>query len=548
MTSDVLDHMVGAAMLDQGQTAQVRAHMQANSVGAAKAAVELGFITTDQAVDAAAGAAGVRVIRDLADTRCEAEALAMIPKAKARRWNVVPLRFEGETLVLAATLAAASNGQLTEDLRLALNGRPFLLVVAPERDLRAKLDAEYRNEMEIAALVGQVADGASDASDAVVRMVELTLEQAITDRASDIHLEPGASDVAVRYRIDGVLVEKSPMPKAIQAGVISRLKIMSDIDIAEQRLPQDGRLSLSRGGRKIDMRVSTLPTVHGEKVVLRILDNSSTRQTLGQFQFSGINEARWRRSFTKPSGLLLVTGPTGSGKSTTLYTTLNELARPEVNIVTVEDPVEYRIPRINQVQVNPRSGLTFAAALRSILRQDPDIILIGEIRDAETAKIAIEAAQTGHLVLSTLHTNNAPEAATRLAEMGVERFLLGAALECVLAQRLVRKLCDVCRRPTVPDPADLAAAGFAVPDGVVPTFFEPAGCARCSMTGYRGRLAVHETMIRTPELERAIVRDEPIDTVNDQALRDGMVPMRQDGWAKVAAGKTTIAEILRVVA
>ncbi len=545
--SDVLTYLTDSGTLTPGQGQQVSAHLAANpTMTAGRAAVELGLITREQARSAVSNAHGLPLMDDLASVKCDEDAIALLDKSKARRWSVVPLGFDGDTVVIATTAQSAASTQVSDDLHLAL-GRPFRLVVAPEQDVKAKLDAEYRNEMEILALAGEVAGG-SGASDASVRMVELTLDQAITDRASDIHIEPGSAEMAVRYRIDGVLIDKPPIPKSIALSVTSRLKVISGMDIAESRVPQDGRISRTRGGKKIDMRVSTLPTVHGEKVVLRILDNSATRRSLTDFAFTDANAQRWRSASRKPSGMLLVTGPTGSGKSTTLYATLNELASPDVNIVTVEDPVEYRIPRINQVQVNPRAGLTFARALRSILRQDPDIILVGEIRDAETAKIAIEAALTGHLVLSTLHTTSAPEAATRLSEMGVEPFLVGSVLECVLAQRLVRQLCEACKRPYVPDPAELERSGFFPPEGVTPRFFEAVGCARCSDTGYQGRLAVHETMVRSPALEKAIAREATVDVISELATGDGMIPMRGDGWAKVCSGQTTIAEVLRVVA
>jgi type IV pilus assembly protein PilB len=546
--ADVLGHMVGSGLLNQEQAVQVQAHAAAHGGTVARAAVELGYLDREKAREAVAAAhGGTSLIADLASVKCDPDAIALITKVKARMWSVIPIRFEGDTVVLAATAASANSTQVSDDLRLAL-GRPYRFEIAPDLVLKAMLDAEYRNEREIAALAGQVTDGAKEAPDMAVRMVELTLDQAITDRASDIHIEPGSNEVYVRYRIDGVLIDKPSIPKQIALSVISRLKVMSGMDIAENRVPLDGRMSMTRQGRKIDMRVSSLPTVYGEKIVARILDNSATRQSLKEFAFSEANERRWLNASKKPSGLLLVTGPTGSGKSTTLYATLNELARPEVNIVTVEDPVEYRIPRINQVQVNPKAGLTFSSALRSILRQDPDIILLGEIRDKETAQIAIEASLTGHLVLSTLHTNSAPEAATRLSEMGVDGYLVGSVLECTLAQRLVRRLCLACRRAYEPDPEQLAAVEFYSPDGVTPAFFEPVGCARCSMTGYKGRIAVHETMIRTPALEKAIVKDSTIDIITGIAKTDGMVPMRADGWDKVAQGLTTIAEVLRVVA
>ena len=545
-----LEYMASRGWLSPAQADAVTDRMASHNQSTGRAAVDLGLVTKDQAREAVSAASGLTSVHDLADVRCDPDALALIPKAKAHRWQVVPMRFDAGTLVLAATATAAASLQVADDLRLALGGMEYRLEIAPERDLLAKLDAEYRNEMELVALAGQVTGGADEGpGDASVRMVDLTIDQAITDRASDIHIEPDANEVHVRYRIDGVLVEKPPIPKVIALPVISRLKIMSGMDIAETRRPQDGRMSLTKNNKKIDMRVSSIPTVHGDTVVMRILDGSATRRSFSDFEFSHANETRWREASKKPSGLLLVTGPTGSGKTTTLYATLNELARPEVNIVTVEDPVEYRIPRISQVQINPKAGLTFAGALRSILRQDPDIILIGEIRDKETAQIAIEASLTGHLVLSTLHTNSAPEAATRLAEMGIDGFLVGSVLECAMAQRLVRRLCTSCRARYEPDALELERLMFSPPPAqVAPTFFKPVGCARCSGTGYKGRLAVHETMVRSPAMEKALVRDESIDVVTGIALEDGMVPMRVDGWAKVAAGLTSIAEILRVVA
>jgi type IV pilus assembly protein PilB len=381
-----------------------------------------------------------------------------------------------------------------------------------------------------------------------VRFVNLLISQAIADRASDIHIEPTERDLRVRYRIDGVLHEAHRSPKNIQNGVISRLKIMSEIDIAERRIPQDGRLSVVHHGRKVDLRLATLPTVWGEKIVARILDNSNTRLDLNDLGFSDFNFHRYRGSYTKPYGMILVTGPTGSGKSTTLYATLNAIARPEVNIITVEDPVEYRLPGINQVQTNVKAGLTFASALRSILRSDPDILLVGEIRDHETAQIAVEAALTGHLVLSTLHTNDAPSAITRLTEMGIEPFLVGSALDAVLAQRLCRLLCEKCRKAYVPEPGELLDVGFPWEDGQpLPTLYRPVGCDACARTGYHGRIALHEVMPVGEDIERLAVQRVSSDEISRLALAEGMITLRDDGWSKVSQGLTSIEEILRVV-
>jgi type IV pilus assembly protein PilB len=325
---------------------------------------------------------------------------------------------------------------------------------------------------------------------------------------------------------------------------------MADIDIAERRKPQDGRMSVSHGGRKIDLRVATLPTVWGEKVVMRILDNSSSSMQITDLGMLPANAERYRTSYTKPYGMILVTGPTGSGKSTTLYTTIHEVARPEINVITVEDPVEYRMAGINQVQVNPKAGLTFASALRSILRSDPDVVLLGEIRDHETAQIAIEASLTGHLVLSTLHTNDAPSAVTRLTEMDIEPFLVGSALDCVVAQRLARRLCERCREPYMPNPNELHALGFlseSMPsiDGPL---YKPVGCGSCSNTGYRGRVAIHEVMTVTEGIERLAVARASSAEIARLAISEGMQTLRQDGWAKARLGITSVDEILRVVA
>jgi type IV pilus assembly protein PilB len=386
----------------------------------------------------------------------------------------------------------------------------------------------------------------------VVRYVNLLVSQAIADGASDIHLEPAEHELRVRYRIDGVLHEAQSAPKSIQSQVISRVKILSEMDIAERRKPQDGRLSVTENGKTVDLRVASLPTVWGEKIVMRVLDTGSVRLDIKDLSFSPGNLGVYEQSFRKPYGMILVTGPTGSGKSTTLYATLNAIAKPEINIITIEDPVEYRMDRINQVQVNPKAGLTFATALRSILRSDPDVVLIGEIRDRETAQIAIEAALTGHLVLSTLHTNDAPSAVTRLIEMGVEPFLVGSAIDCVIAQRLVRRLCVRCREPYPPSEADLATMGFTGqcpgPTPPPPTLCRPVGCAACAHTGYRGRMALHEVMPVSKEIEALAVTRASSAEVARAAIGEGMTTLKSDGWDKVIHGMTSVEEVLRVVA
>jgi type IV pilus assembly protein PilB len=520
--------------------------------------VDQGIVSETQFITARAASNNSKTV-PLTDYPVDGTAVSMLPAPLCRRHGVLGVGFEGEALVLA--MVNPANVLAIDDARAA-SGRAIKPLQVDERDLAAALDRYLRADDELNDLTSSLEEEASAHSEAqaditdgslddvpIVRFVNLLVSQAIQDHASDIHIEPGEHEVRVRYRIDGVLHEMSPAPKNIQNGVISRLKIMSDIDIAERRKPQDGRMSVRHGGRQIDLRVATLPTVWGEKVVMRILDNTNTSMTLKDLNLLERNFDVYQRSYSKPYGMILVTGPTGSGKSTTLYTTLNAVAKPEINVITVEDPVEYRMPGVNQVQVNPKAGLTFASALRSILRSDPDVVLLGEIRDHETAQIAIEASLTGHLVLSTLHTNDAPSAVVRLTEMDIEPFLVGSALDCVVAQRLARKLCDRCKAPAVTTPDHLRDLGFVTdrnPD--VPEFFQPIGCAICSNTGYRGRIALHEVMAVSEEIERLAVRRASSAEIGRLAQEQGMLTLRQDGWEKVKLGLTSVEEILRVVA
>ncbi|MBD8661148.1 Flp pilus assembly complex ATPase component TadA [Frigoribacterium sp. CFBP 8754] len=514
-----------------------------------------GVVTTSQVARARAQAAGMDFV-ELIDYPVDRAAVTMVPAAVCRRHSVLPIGVRDGGLLLA--MADPGDVFAIDDVRagLRIGVDP---VVAEKGDLLAAIDRYLRADDELNDLTStleeeKAQEAAADITDGpdddvpIVRFVNLLVSQAITDHASDIHIEPSETDVRIRYRIDGVLHEMQPAPKAIQNGVISRLKIMSEIDIAERRKPQDGRMSVRHGGRQIDLRVATLPTVWGEKVVMRILDNSNTSMSLRDLNLLERNFDVYAASYSKPYGMILVTGPTGSGKSTTLYTTLNAVARPEINVITVEDPVEYRMRGINQVQVNPKAGLTFASALRSILRSDPDVVLLGEIRDHETAQIAIEASLTGHLVLSTLHTNDAPSAITRLTEMGIEPFLVGSAIDCVVAQRLARRLCDRCKQPTNYSPRQLAALKFELRDGEDPTVFQPVGCQQCSNTGYRGRIALHEVMSVSEEIERLAVTRASSAEIGRTAREQGMLTLRQDGWEKAKLGLTSVEEILRVVA
>jgi type IV pilus assembly protein PilB len=516
--------------------------------------VDQGVLSESQLVAALAQQVGLPFV-DLSEYSVDGSAIGRVPGGVCRRHVALPIAYEDGRLLVA--MADPGNVFALDDFR-SITGMDVRPVVATKGDVLSAIDRFYRADADMDDITAsmEVDSDEEDLSNVrevvedapIVKYVNLLITQAIQDRASDIHIEPGEHDLRVRYRIDGVLHEVMRSPRSIQSGVISRLKIMADINIAERRVPQDGRLSVTTNGKKIDLRVATLPTVWGEKVVMRVLDNSTARLDLADLGFGASNYTRYSKSFTKPYGMMLVTGPTGSGKSTTLYATLNIVSKPEVNVITVEDPVEYRLPGINQVQTNAKAGLTFASALRSILRSDPDVVLIGEIRDHETAQIAVEASLTGHLVLSTLHTNDAPSSITRLTEMGIEPFLVGSALDCVLAQRLTRRLCDKCKEPYEAEAELLERVGFPwTPGERLPMLQRAVGCSSCSKTGYRGRIALHEVMEVTEEIERMTVERASAAAISEVARAQGMLTLRADGMAKVAAGVTSIEEILRVV-
>jgi type IV pilus assembly protein PilB len=488
------------------------------------------------------------------------EAANSLPLHVLERVGAVPYAFEGDSLLIA--IADPQNIHGIEELRLATR-HPIALRVATHEDIANELgrlartaeafgprsagdlELEVIDEDEADDL--EVDDGISDAP--LVRLVNSIIFEAAEDAASDIHFEPQQDALIVRYRIDGVLHERQRIPKRNAVGVTTRLKVLAKLDIAERRKPQDGRISLSAAaaGRMLDVRVATLPTVEGEAVVMRLLDKSKKPPTFEESGLSAEMRERLETLINRPTGALLVTGPTGSGKSTTLFAALSEISRPEVNVITVEDPVEYRLRGTNQVQINPRAGLTFATALRSILRSDPDIVMVGEIRDVETAKISIEAALTGHFVLSTLHTNDAPSALTRLNEMGVEPFLTGAAISGVLAQRLARRLCEHCREVYVPTEEELAAAQLPeeLADGKI-ELFRKNGCARCRHTGYRGRIGIFQLLTMNEELSALASRKASHAELEQAAMSGGMTTLWADGLEKVRSGVTSLEELGRV--
>jgi type IV pilus assembly protein PilB len=517
--------------------------------------IDLRLIKETDLVRALAQQIGMEFV-DLTDYSVDPAVTALIPESMAKRYRALPIGERDGRLLVA--MSDPANVYALDDIR-TVTGREVQPVVATAADVNAAI-SKYAN---MSGAVEQLAQEASDASDEVidldtaaaavedapiVKLVQMLLTRAVGERASDVHIEPMERDVRIRFRVDGVLHEVMRSPKNIQKGLISRMKVMADMNIAERRVPQDGRVSLRVGQSSVDLRVATLPTVHGEKVVIRILNKESVLLRLDELGLMDDAFKRFEQSFRKPYGAILVTGPTGSGKSTTLYATLNIVNQEDRNIITVEDPVEYRLPGVNQIQVNIKAGLTFAGALRSILRADPDVILIGEIRDRETALIAVESALTGHLVLSTLHTNDAASAITRLNEIGVEPFLVASALDCLVAQRLARKLCERCKEPYRPTPAELGGIGY--PEHLwqdIPTLYRRVGCALCAHTGYLGRLGLYEVMPVTEEIERLAVERASSDDIRKVAIEQGMIPLRHDGLAKVRLGVTSIEEVLRVV-
>ncbi|HLG01565.1 MAG TPA: ATPase, T2SS/T4P/T4SS family [Acidimicrobiia bacterium] len=544
-------------LITEDQLDDALALQQGSGQSLGRVLVDRGVISEVDLVRTLARQIGLDFV-DLDDYAVDSSVSSLIPEAVAKRHQALPIGWEDGRLVVA--MANPSDVFAIDDIR-ALTGADLKTVVVTSSQLAKSLDRLVELDSDADAVAQIAAEEFEDDTDLsklsaivedapIVKFVNLLIMQAVQERASDIHVEPAEKDLRIRYRIDGVLHEVMRSPRSIQPGVISRLKVMADINIAERRIPQDGRVSLTVAGKTIDLRVATLPTVFGEKVVMRILDKSTALLTLEDLGFLPEVAERYHSAYSKPWGTILVTGPTGSGKSTTLYATLNVVNDEAKNVITVEDPVEYRLPGINQVQVNKKAGMTFAAALRSILRSDPDIVLVGEIRDEETAVIAIEAALTGHLVFSTLHTNDATSTPLRLLEMGVEPFLVTSALDCVLAQRLARRLCDRCKEQYAPSEPELLTAGLSPDDAASPgdfTLFKPVGCAVCAKTGYKGRFAIHEVMLMSEEIERAIVEQRSSEDLRKIATSQGMLTLRQDGLRKVLQGQTALEELARVV-
>ncbi len=474
-----------------------------------------------------------------------------------RQYVACPIAVEGTTVTVAT--ADPTNPLLLDDLQQSLS-LAIKLCVAPGPAILDAIERAYGANTALQKIVEGMGPGADrhvepeDDVDhlrdlafeaPVVRLVNLLIEEALAADASDIHIEPFEDSLRVRYRIDGLLYDQEAPPRRLQAALTSRIKIMAEMNIAERRLPQDGRIRVTApGGRRVDIRVSTVPTIHGESIVMRLLDRSSVFLPFDRLGFAPAAARAFEGLIRQSHGIVLVTGPTGSGKTTTLYAALDKINRPDLKIITVEDPVEYQLKGINQIPVRPKIGLSFASGLRHIVRQDPDVIMVGEIRDLETAEIAIQAALTGHLVFSTLHTNDAPGAVTRLQDMGCEPYLVSSVLNGVLAQRLVRRICQACRAPDHPDPAELLALGVTDATGV--ELFRGKGCDDCRGTGYRGRTGIYELFRITEEARSLVVRKAPGGEIRRYAVAHGMVTLREDAWAKACAGLTTVEEILRV--
>lgn len=525
--------------------------------------VEMGIIGKDDILTALAGQAGMRVV-DLPSMEISDETINAVPAETANSYQIVPIEFDPATKRLTVALKSPDNYRAVDDLKL-LMGFKVSAVVAPAEQIDEVLKKRYAgkagsvqsiyaemNESEaLAALEGRgdsidlatLQEAADD--NKVVRLLNLVLLQAIRDKASDIHFEPFENEFKMRYRIDGVLYEMVPPPKHLALPIVSRVKVMAKLNIAERRLPQDGRIELTVGNAPIDLRVAVLPTMFGESVVMRVLDRGNVQLSLDRIGLRDDELELVRVLINKPNGIVIVTGPTGSGKTTTLYAALNELNQPDVKILTAEDPVEYDIDGLVQCQVNVDQELTFARLLRSFLRQDPDIILVGEIRDLETAQIAIQASLTGHLVFSTLHTNDAPSSILRLVDLGVESFLLTATLEAIIAQRLVRRICTKCKEEYLPTEEQLMELALR-PDAVVGrTFFRGRGCENCNRSGYRGRLAIFEIMQLDDELREMVMAQASTNVLRSECRKRGMRTLRENGLMAIFDGRTTIDEVVR---
>lgn len=551
--------LVELGLISVQQLATCQQESEKTGVSIQDCAVEKKFTTHEDVAKAYAKQTGLNYIDTVTDKTADLDLLAKVPLKFLRDNEVMPIMAEGNIVILTAN---PFDFQPLDELNMLLGGNtqyavaPFSVITnginryypleGTERMMK-ELEEEEEAPKEVAFEEIEEKDILGMATEApIIKLVNNIFFQAVKRSASDIHIEPFEKEIRVRYRIDGVMYSVMNPPKRIQGALTSRIKIMAHLDIAEKRIPQDGRIAIKVGDKAYDIRVSVLPVTFGERVVMRLLDKSRTFTGLQDIGFSERDLKVIESNISRPNGILYVTGPTGSGKTSTLYSILNKLNTPEVNIVTVEDPVEYQMAGVGQVGVREKVGLTFAAALRSILRQDPDIVMIGETRDQETAQIAVQAALTGHLVLSTLHTNSAPASITRLIDMGIEPFLIASSVVMVVAQRLVRKLCAHCKKAYHPNVELLERIGVSAKEAKEIKFFEPIGCDECNQTGYRGRVAIFEIMEMTPAIAKLTMERSETGIIREQSIKDGMIPLIKDGLRRIKDGLTTIEEVLAV--
>ncbi len=547
------DVIIELGLVSQRQVEEAIETSRATGAVPERVLLDSGALTQDGLTRALAERYGLDHL-DLGVFSVDMSAANLVSTPAAKRYQAVPVAFTDKRTLLVA-MADPSNVLAVDDIAIMTGYEVRVAVAAPEdiaslisrldrlEDVVSEQDAGIEELEQSAAEVVDLRETADDAP--VVKLVNQIVAQAVEQGASDVHLAPDGQELRVRFRVDGVLHDVTTVPRRMAAGAVSRVKIMAEMNIAERRLPQDGRVGLTVDGHHVDLRVVTLPSVHGEAVVMRVLDKESVVTRLDKLGMSDSDRERFEHACHETHGAVLVTGPTGSGKSTTLYAALQLLNTPEKNIITVEDPVEYEMEGLTQLQVSAKFGLTFAAGLRSMVRADPDVIMVGEIRDGETARIAIESALTGHLVLSTLHTNDAPSALTRLIEMGIEPFLVASALDCVVAQRLARMLCQNCKQRVIIPAGVLRENGYkALVDLEA---YEPKGCRRCAGSGYRGRLGLYEVMNVSSEIRALALERRPAEEMRDVAVQQGMRRLRDDGLEKVKQGRTSIAEVARVI-
>lgn len=560
ITKSIIDLLIAKKWVTPEQVLECREYAQTSGGSIEECLIEKKYITAEQLTQVWAQQAGWPYLEKITDSMADLTVLAKIPLKFLRDNTIIPLVIEGKLTIITIN---PNNFQPLDEVNMLLGGNG-VYGLATEKVIVDAINRYYPLEgskQMIAAFEKEEELGPEEvdfgtieekdimtmASEApIIKLVNNILFQAAKRGASDIHIEPFEKELEVRYRIDGVLYSVMKPPKRIQGALISRIKIMANLNIAEKRMPQDGRIDIKVAGRSIDIRVSVLPVVFGERVVMRLLDKSRSFGALKDLGFSDKDYKLIEDNIHRPNGIIYITGPTGSGKTSTLYCILGELNSSEVNIITVEDPVEYQMQGIGQVQVREKIGLTFAAALRSILRQDPDIIMIGETRDAETAQIAVQSALTGHLVFSTLHTNNAPASITRLIDMGIEPFLIASSVILVMAQRLVRRLCPNCKKKYVPSKDLLESIGLTQKSAESIVFYQAVGCDECNQTGYKGRLAVFELMSMTAGVAKLTMERADTASIRRQAMADGMTPLLDDGIRKIEEGLTTIEEVLSV--